>query len=333
MNIKPSLVITSIASPNQILRDYARNCSERNFDFILIGDVPSPDNFQIDGCNFYSIQDQKKLPYKLATLLPERHYSRKNLGYLLAANSPWIVETDDDNLPHAEFWAARSPHFDAQQPLQKGWTNVYRYFSDTNIWPRGFPLEKIQQAIPALNDELRLFCPIQQGLADLNPDVDAIYRLVNPLPQNFNKRSAIALPNGNWCPFNSQNTTWFPEAYLLLYLPSYCSFRMTDIWRSFVTQRIAWTCGWPILFHNATVWQERNEHNLLRDFSDEISGYLNNANIAEKLEQLDLPSGPENIAANLLTCYSTLIEMGLIKEEEMILLQAWIDDWRSIQKN
>ena len=87
-------------------------------------------------------------------------------------------------------------------------------------------------------------CPIQQGLADGNPDVDAIFRLVLPLPMNFGRKPPIALCRGAWCPFNSQNTSWWPAAYPLLYLPAYCSFRMTDIWRSFVAQRICWENGW-----------------------------------------------------------------------------------------
>src|SRR6185436_15069807 len=126
--------------------------------------------------------------------------------------------------------------------------------------------------------------PIQQGLADENPDVDAVYRMTSSLPLSFNKRNPIVLDKNAWCPFNSQNTTWFKEAFPLLYLPSYCSFRMTDIWRSFVAQRIAWSCNWSILFHNATVRQERNEHSLIRDFEDEIPGYLNNARICKMLE-------------------------------------------------
>ncbi|MHC4265647.1 MAG: STELLO glycosyltransferase family protein, partial [Planctomycetota bacterium] len=68
--------------------------------------------------------------------------------------------------------------------------------------------------------------------ADDNPDVDAVYRLTQRLPLTFRKDRRLALGNGSKCPFNSQNTTWFPDAYPLLYLPAYCSFRMTDIWRS-----------------------------------------------------------------------------------------------------
>ena len=47
---------------------------------------------------------------------------------------------------------------------------------------------------------------------------------------------------------------------------------MTDIWRSFVAQRIAWTNNWSVLFDEPTVWQERNEHDLMRDFRDEVPG-------------------------------------------------------------
>src|SRR5205807_7157091 len=129
-----------------------------------------------------------------------------------------------------------------------------------------------------------LNCPIQQGLSDENPDVDAIYRMANPLPVLFDKANSVSLGKNSWCPFNSQNTTWFKEAFPLLYLPSYCSFRMTDIWRSFVAQRIAWTCGWSILFHQSTVRQDRNDHNLMTDFKDEISGYSNNALICKSLQ-------------------------------------------------
>jgi len=146
------------------------------------------------------------------------------------------------------------------------------------------------------------------------------------LPIIFNKSNSIALGNNSVCPFNSQNTTWFKEAFPLLYLPSYCSFRMTDIWRSFVAQRIAWTCNWPILFHHSTVWQERNDHNLMSDFRDEISGYNNNAQIIKSLKELELKDGIENISANMKLCYNTLIELGLVGQQETILLDAWLQD-------
>ena len=100
--------------------------------------------------------------------------------------------------------------------------NVYRYYSDLSIWPRGLPLDAVQRPAPALGAPSESDCPIQQGLADDNPDVDAVYRLLMPLPVQFRRGIQVALGAGTWCPFNSQNTTWFRESFPLLYLPAYC---------------------------------------------------------------------------------------------------------------
>jgi hypothetical protein len=206
--------------------------------------------------------------------------------------------------------------------------NVYRYFTASQIWPRGLPLDTINQPCPDIEKLPTdyVYCPIQQGLANQNPDVDAIYRLVLPLPIDFQDNIHIALGKGAWCPFNSQNTVWFPPAYPLLYLPAYCSFRMTDIWRSFVAQRICWENGWHILFKSPTVYQERNEHNLMQDFGDEVSGYLNNSKIAKLLDDLSLLSGESNIPDNLRKCYNAMIQEDLLHTKESELLEAWLED-------
>jgi len=154
-----------------------------------------------------------------------------------------------------------------------------------------------------------------------------------PLPQSFQKDHQIALTKGSWCPFNSQNTTWWKDAFELLYLPAYCSFRMTDIWRSFIAQRIAWLNGWAILFHGPTMIQQRNVHNLLRDFNDEIPGYLHNSEIREALESLPLQAGIEKIGDNLKVCYEKLVSMSLIGQEELALLDAWIEDIRGLRQS
>ena len=323
------LIITSIADQNHpVLRQFAQETKENGVKFIAIGDTKSPKKFELDGCDFYSIEKQKTLDFQLAKILPEKHYSRKNLGYLIAISkgAETIIETDDDNLPLKGFWNKRTKQAKAHLLEDKGWTNIYKFFTKTHIWPRGFALEKILDELPALDEQIVVSCPIQQGLADENPDVDAIYRLTLPLPITFDKGNSVALGKNTICPFNSQNTTWFKEAFPLLYLPSYCSFRMTDIWRSFVVQRIAWTCNWPILFHQSTVWQKRNDHNLMKDFEDEISGYSNNKLIVDSLKKLKLKEGVENISDNMKVCYAKLVELELVGEKEIGLLNAWLQD-------
>ncbi|MCO5248111.1 MAG: STELLO glycosyltransferase family protein [Chitinophagales bacterium] len=328
---KRALIITSIASDSmESLNTYAKECKDRDIDFIVIGDTKSPKEFYIDNCDFWSVDRQLELKSEFAQLCPTRHYARKNIGYIVAMmnGSSELVETDDDNLPREEFWQFKERTVHAKDIKEQGWVNVYDYFSDDFIWPRGLPLNELQKQLPALTtfEQKNIDCPIQQGLADENPDVDAVFRLAFKLPLNFKKVGNIALGNNAWCPFNSQNTHWFKDAFPLMYLPAYCSFRMTDIWRSFVAQRIAWENGWSILFHDATVWQERNDHDLMKDFEDEIPGYLNNTKICQGLAKLDLKGGRENILDDLVTCYEFLTESGFVGKEEMPLVKAWVND-------
>ena len=324
---KYAVVVTTISAPNRALQSIAAECGRRGWHFVCIGDSKTPVDFTLDSCDYYSVERQKELGFHFADLCPLKHYARKNIGYLVAlqAGATIIVETDDDNFPREEFWNPRIRRQSAPILKRDGWVNAYRYFSDAPIWPRGLPLDAINREHPAFESltKQESDCPIQQGLADENPDVDAIYRLVLPLPQNFRTDRRLALADGSWCPFNSQNTTWWREAFPLLYLPAFCSFRMTDIWRSFVAQRLAWDQGWNLLFHEPTVYQERNEHNLMRDFADEVPGYLHNREIGELLTDLATKG---SMLEGLKSCYEKLTSKDIVGKEEMALLEAWSED-------
>lgn len=328
---KGAVVLTSIAAPNAVMRKIAADCTRLDMPFFVIGDTKSPADFSLDGCRFLGYEAQLDLPYATARLCPTRHYARKNIGYLLAieGGADFIVETDDDNMPSDDFYRPLPATASVATLAGTGWVNVYRYYTDQLIWPRGLPLDAVQQPLPDLGPERQVPVPIQQGLADDNPDVDAIYRLTLPLPFSFERRLRVALGAGAWCPYNSQNTIYHRQAFPLLYLPAYCSFRMTDIWRSFVAQRIAWANGWSILFREATVRQDRNDHSLMKDFADEISGYLGNRRIGEILDALDLPAGEANIPAAMRLCYAALAEGGFVGKEELPLLDAWLADLAS----
>lgn len=330
MEEKVAVVVTTIAEPNPTFRQLAQGCTKNAYEFIVIGDETSPGTFQLAGCSFYSLEEQRALGLKFTQVCPTRHYARKNIGYLLAilSGANVIIETDDDNIPSDQFWHRRHREQSVRAIAEGGFVNAYRYFSDQKVWPRGLPLEHVNDSIRDFDDlpTENADCPIQQGLTDSDPDVDAIYRLTLPLPLSFRNDRRVALKHGSWCPFNSQNTTWWKDAFPLLYLPAYCSFRMTDIWRSFVAQRIAWTNGWSILFTEPTVLQVRNQHDLMRDFRDELPGYLDNKKICETLDSLQLLSGPEHIIRNLRTCYQRLVTIGIHDPRELELLEAWIAD-------
>ena len=331
-----SLVVTSISSPNPVMRALAEGCLKHGGRFIVIGDTKSPDVFELEGCDFFSVLRQRNLDFKYASICHERSYTRKNIGYLIAIQSgaKFIVETDDDNYPTDQFWSDRHETVLGDTVHEKGWVNAYAYFADDFIYPRGFPLELARGTNVSFAPRTTSFprtSLIQQGLADGNPDVDAVYRMLLPLPFDFKKAAPLILPQRAWCPFNSQNTTFFSDAFPLLYLPTFCSFRMTDIWRSFVAQRLLWTVDSELSFHEATVVQDRNEHCLLRDFQDEIPGYLNNLKIVDALENIDLGSGLESIETNMMLCYEKLCSLDLIGSGELNLLESWLDDLSSIR--
>lgn len=326
---KTSIVITSINQPTACLKAFAEGAIPRQTSMIVVGDRKSPTDFHLDGCTFLPLSEQAAAFPHFAELLPLNSYARKNIGYLwaLRGGAEHIVDTDDDNAPYPSFWTPRPKTVSGRLVTRDGWVNAYAYFSDALIWPRGLPLDQIraQDAAPPAGATAERICPVQQGLADDNPDVDAVYRLILPLPVKFKDGKDVILAPGTWCPFNSQNTHWSPEAFPLLYLPSYCSFRMTDIWRSFVTQRVLWANDWCVSFHAATVYQDRNEHNLMRDFEDEITGYVNNSRIASTLADLEIRRGVEYHGDNLRKCYEALIRLGVIGSQEMPLLDAWVE--------
>jgi hypothetical protein len=295
---------------------------------LVAGDSKGPTSYDLKPAVLLSLLDQLDSGYRLAKLLPTKHYARKNVGYLaaIAQGARCIYETDDDNAPLAS-WSPRLLTVSAQPCNVQGWVNAYRYFTDERIWPRGFALEYLKNE-PALMrpSAIDIVAPIQQGLANVAPDVDAIWRLVQDRPLSFRDGPSLALAPGCWCPFNSQSTWWWPTAYPLMYLPSYCSFRMTDIWRSFVAQRCLWEIGGQLVFHAAEVEQDRNEHDLMKDFADEIPGYQRNREIVEVLQALQLNPGPQAVGENLRRCYQRLIELGVIGVDELNLIDAWLQD-------
>ena len=328
-------VITTIQRPTpsvQLLSSCLQRIRAR---LIVVGDQKGPESFYMAGAEFLSLRDQLTLSYGLAHKLPTGHYTRKNVGYLVAIDSraTCIYETDDDNAPLPN-WCPRKETVTTTAVAEKKWLNVYRHFSGKKIWPRGFPLEEVhnsfQDRLSYAEENVKRIAPIQQGLANNSPDVDAIWRLILDEPFDFEPGPSVYLPRGTWCPFNSQSTWWFPAAYPLMYLPSYCSFRMTDIWRSFIAQRCLWEMGHGLVFHGPEVIQERNAHNLMRDFVDEIPGYTRNAEMVDLLERLSLGTGPAAVNSNLRTCYEALVEAGFFPQKELELVEAWLSDLQAI---
>jgi len=313
-------VITTIQKPTKAVEALYEKFGER---LIVVGDHKTPQNWNYRTAKFFNPCQE-----------PYNHYARKNIGYLEAIknNPDLIYDTDDDNIPNKE-WGLRFKETKASKSFGEGWFNAYEPMTPTKIWPRGFPLNHVNKGKELFGAKEAVVSSIQQGLADGEPDVDAIYRMTNNKPNEFKYDRSIYLDKNTWCSFNSQSTWWFPNAYPLMYLPVNCSFRMTDIWRSFVAQRCLWEIGQGVTFHSPSeVYQERNKHDLMKDFEQEVPGYLQNELIVQILGKIKFDK-ENTVADNLLVCYDELIDSGIFPEKEHDSVFQWVKDYESITRD
>jgi hypothetical protein len=320
------IVVTTINRPTLAIETIAKLAAD-GWRTVIVGDKKTPE-WHLDGMDFLSVERQRTEFGRLADLIPYNHYCRKNLGYLWAIRhgADCILETDDDNIPYASFGRDITETRSLEFVGGARWINIYKYFTAHHIWPRGLPLDEIASVGSLEKEATSARFPVQQYLADLDPDVDAVYRLILNKEVTFEQRAGIGVRAGSWVPLNSQNTVFFPAAFSLLYLPCHVSFRMTDIWRSFVLQRLLWIFGEQVAFLSATVRQVRNEHNLMRDFDDEVVGYLNNKKIADRLDEV---AGSIDPGVGRVQCaralWAGLKNSGTVPEIELEIFDAWAE--------
>lgn len=319
------IVITSIYPPTEAVKSFAEL---EGWQLVVAGDTKTPGDWLHPGVVYLSPDDQRQLNLSLIDSLPWNSYSRKMAGYAYAIQSgaELIADTDDDNIPYAD-WALPIELFSGLETLQSaGFVNLYQYFTEEHVWQRGFPLNRILErkkpdSQPA-NNLTAADVGILQFLADEDPDVDAIYRLTNNKPIYFQKRAPLFLLPGTYTPFNSQNTFFRRETFPLLYLPAFVNFRFTDILRGLVAQPILWAAGYTLGFGHATVIQKRNPHDYLRDFESEIPCFLHPETIVELVSRV--VSSDQGIPENMVSAYTELYKANIVQDRELLLLNSWL---------
>ena len=335
MKNKKTLVITTINKPTVLLKRISSLCKKNNINLILIGDKKSPKKFKLKHSNFYNISQQEKLSFEFTKHCPKNSYSRKNIGYLIAIKegSQIVIDSDDDNIPKKTFFKKFNQNQICLKITNKKWINIYQYFlkNKKNIWPRGFPLDEILIKKKIKGRKILCNIPVQQFLTELDPDVDAIYRLVFK-SQNleFNKKLPLAIAKNSYTPFNSQNTRWFKISFPLLYLPSYCPFRCSDILRGYIAMRILHHNNLCLGYFPPSNFQIRNKHNLAQDFEEETLLYNDSKKIIDLIYNIKLPSGQKNITQSLYKIYKVLIKQKYFPKKELLLLNSWIKDLNNI---
>lgn len=325
-------VITSIHAPTPSVLRFAERLAAIGAPLIIVGDTKGPpaDAVFPPGVELIELAAQRELTFALEQTLPTGHYARKNLGHLLAVQrgAASLYETDDDNAPLAS-WAPREELVRGRALAPRRWHNSFAHFDGGGLWPRGLPMphtHAAQPPAPAALSEAR--APLQTALVDGSPDLDALSRLGHGDPDDvhFAARPPILIPPGGFAPVNTQSTWWWPQAYPFMYLPSTCSFRMTDIWRGFIAQRCLWELDATLAVHAPEVEQDRNPHDLQRDFADELPGHLLGDRVAQTLIELPLARGEAARLDNLRACHAALVAVGAEEEDELRRLDAWCED-------
>jgi hypothetical protein len=325
---KKFIVITSIFDPTEAVLAFAKM---KEYTLVVVGDKKSPADWHCDNVVYLSVEQQNAMGYALNEALPYNHYSRKMLGYLYAIQqgAEIIVDTDDDNIPK-DNWVF--PEFEGEFDLLAGglgFVNVYQLYTDKKIWARGLPLRLINKTFELEKDISKATCKVGlwQGLADEDPDVDAIYRLTSDEPCYFNNRAPLVLDKGTISPFNTQNTAICKELYPLMYLPTFVTFRFTDILRGLVAQPLMWHYGYQLGFLDATVVQKRNPHDYFKDFISEIPMYQHTEKVIELCNE-SIVDGL-SLSENLYKIYEALCAHGIVEERELATLKVWLEELKN----
>jgi len=289
--MKKIIVTTTINPPTEAIERFD---AVEGFELIVIGDRKTPPGYRLRRGRYVGPEEQEKRYPRLSQLLGWNCIQRRNIGFLLALEmGAGIVATvDDDNVPYPDW---------GQDLLIGRSLPVRQYFctaaafdpigatNHKNLWHRGFPIQLVSSRDYSESAENVETVRIQADFWDGDPDIDAVCRMLHHPVCRFNPEN-FPLTSATIAPFNSQNT--FLDAKLL---PEYFMFpgigRMDDIWGAYYLQ--AQTGARPV-FTRASVEQRRNDHDLTRDFAQEVIGYERTLSLLQAIAQ-----DPRNIATFL----------------------------------
>lgn len=319
-------VITTINHPTPRLLDWLNSESDR---LIVIGDKKTPNKawsefaIQNPGILFLDSEEQAKLFPGLSASLGWGTYSRKNIGYLVAARlGGSILETDDDTYPRSGLWDLLKS-IDSQEQIANEltspshWWNPYSLFApQSGLWPRGFPLEFIstQQSFKISDSKVSPKNYVQ-FLVNNEPDLDAIFRLTrSQIEFNFPSSDQLLNLRQTFSPGNTQ-ATYVRKPSELLYFPSTCSLRVADILRSYWMQAIE-----GITYGGFLVEQVRNPHDYLEDFKLEIPLYTS--------ADVILRSILDSVDGGLEGILRALVRLGVLQESELDVYRLFREEIR-----
>src|SRR3989344_364947 len=317
--MKKALVITTINPPRKEIKEFSKL---KDWQVICVGDKKTPNNWGLDNVIYLSPTDQKKLFPVFSSSIPWNIYGRKNLGYIFAIKEGFdlIAETDDDVFPYQTYPPNLNKKREVKVLSGSKFINFYKEFNNGNVWPRGLPLDFIRQKKQKTKKK-KISCLVQNSLIDRDSDFDAIYRLTNNSLVKFRKSGEYAIEKNNYAPLNSQNTFFHKEAFPLLYMPSFINPHVEDIFRGYIIQRLLWEMNSNLLFSFPTTYtSDRNEHNYMKDFENELPLFLQARKLIEVIDNLSLS---KDLGMSLIKIYRALHKVGIMDNGEVNSIVIW----------
>ena len=293
---------------------------------------------------YLSVESQLKLNYKSTQYIPYNSYTRKNIGYIYAIEhgAKEIYETDDDNIFTTFEQLYTSFNFSKVCYAENNKTvmiNPYAYFGRPTVWPRGFRLSDIgndwfDKFFMSTSEQITSKPLVYQGLANGDPDVDAIFRLTRanadyPIKLDFYDLYPLLYFPGNYIPINSQNTRFLYEAFPALALPTTVAFRVCEVWRGFIMERFIWGYNGTVIFHKPSVYQNRNVHDYYLDFVDEEALYYGLEDILNGLNT-QIQKDTFNPGHFLVSLIEVLVNKKVLKENDLKMYKAFIEDLENV---
>lgn len=317
--MKKCIIVTTIHKPSKQILSYMNQYPD--WHLIIVADKKTPDiEYKNLDCIYLSLDKQNALFPGLSKLVPLNSYARKNIGYAYAFvnNYDIVYDTDDDNF--STICDSHEKYNHKEVSSDCNFVNIYKMYTDYKVWPRGLPLRYIDT--PTTVKNIQYICPVIQGLVSGDPDVDAIFRLLetsrNYKFTEFDTKNTdtYALKPYVFCPFNTQNTYWINKQFFhLMYLPSTVSMRFTDILRGYIAEHQLWRMSLNIKFTNSNAIQIRNDHNLIKNLSDEIEMFQYSEFIVEWLIR--------NKNIDVIEIYQWLSETKIVSKVELNILKEW----------
>ena len=348
-------VVTTISGPTEAVKVAA---GLPGWCTVVVADTKTPNNYvelanltnSASKMHFMSVNDQKKWADESGSMatfvrsIPYKHFARKNIGYLYAIKhgAKFIFDFDDDNILYKDAKTGipldpitNKTHLeDVQVPLLgKSAFNHHRLMkaSIQGSWARGFPLEQLQDketrgtagfirdAIPMKNIAVMQYC------ANGDPDIDAVHRLVKPLPMNYAEDvPPLQVPAHAFAPYNAQASIHTYDALWATFLPYSVPGRVSDIWRGYFAEAIFRDLGLSVAFLAPKIRQERNAHNYLADMQAELDLYFKAGKLIEFLSQA-WNSVANTIPERMEELWIELYERGYIELDDVQAIQLWLE--------